>query len=236
MFAQINKCLILIFLILLIDFYCYSQDYNILPSGQTSFFEDSKNEIYGLQIDSVTNQNYPDARFGDNYSWSGKRIIQESDYFLFVNIEDDTITIKPYSALNESWLCYANSSGLNIMATISEIELFNFLNVSDSAKVIDFQAVNSSGDSIDHIINSHQVIISKNYGVLKWFNLFQFPNLSILYQRPYDNSSLFEIESIDSIHFDQLELVGIETTTEVKGIGTITYKELYNFDVLDNFT
>jgi hypothetical protein len=144
-------------------------------------------------------------------SWMGKAtIIQASGDYLFFNREGDTVRILPQAHLNDKWTAFKWQNGNYIEATVFNISLETLSTTSDSVKSIIFQVKNATHQNITHHFNGFQMRMSKNYGMVKSVNFFDFPN---------DTSSLF--------------LVGHSNLNTT--IRNITTADVYNFDVGDEF-
>lgn len=144
-------------------------------------------------------------------SWLGvATIIQSSGDYLFFNRFGDTIRLLPQAQLNDTWTAFEWQNGDYIEATVFNISLETIANVSDSVKSIVFQVKNVAHQNVSHHFNGFQMSISKNYGMVKSVNFFDFP---------IDTSSVILIGHSD-------------LNTSIKNITTA---DIYNFDVGDEF-
>ncbi|MHC1775219.1 MAG: T9SS type A sorting domain-containing protein [Lentimicrobium sp.] len=84
--------------------------------------------------------------------------------------------IKTRSSLYSNWICYTRAD-LSFRATILSFTIGNILGIPDSVKTISFQAINADGQNIDHIINDLTMVLSKNHGLSRTMNFYQFPDV-----------------------------------------------------------
>ncbi len=149
-------------------------------------------------------------------SWLGEKvIIQEDGYNIFFNRDNDTIRIKANAALNESWGCFIFPDTWKIIAEIIAVDTNSFLGVTDSVKIIHFQAYDKNNNQIDHPVNNKEIELSKNNGFINVPGFYLFPDL----------------QSCKSYYYNQLQeyyLVGL--TNPQLGIKNLTWKEAFDFE------
>lgn len=171
------------------------QDYQTINSNRIAYFDNQfwKN-IECIRIDSIKNQRdsilYPFCVIQNvsSYcfspyvaSWIGKNVtIKENGQNEFINKVGDTITINTNAVLGEKWIAFNNAS-LTIEATVKFHDTLTFLGINDSVKTIEFQSYDKNMDSVNLRLNDMQVQISKNYGFVKIFNFYLFPNFKVAY-------------------------------------------------------
>lgn len=111
-------------------------------------------------------------------SWLGvKTIIKTNGDYLFFNKDMDTILLKPYAMANETWKAYDLGNGNHIEGQIVTTNIKSFLGIQDEVKHIRFRAKDSQGNEITaHPFHLWTMQVSKNYGVKKGINFFDFPN------------------------------------------------------------
>lgn len=223
--------LILIFCILINRLFC--QNYQTISSDRIAFFENKNYYNYSIKcirIDSLKQDSediilYPNRSILDvdyfcfspnQSSWIGEKIIMQPDYNMYFNLNTDTIKIKTKATVNESWKAYRLIDSTFIIATVISLDTFSFLGLIDSVKTIGFQACDKDSNVIKHQINSKTLQISKNYGFIKIFNFYRFPNFDASFDYHYDTT---------------YNLIGF--TNPQTGATNLTKKEVFNFNVGD---
>jgi hypothetical protein len=169
------------------------QNYQTFSIERESCFTNENGLINCIRIDSVS-ENLPAILYPApthlpiSYmcfspsigSWIGKKIItKESGENIFLNYANDSVRINTQASLDENWLVWEGQGGVQIIATVVEHQLMDFLEVTDSVKIIAFQAYNSISEPIQMDINDRQIIISKHYGLIKTLNFYYFPDFSL---------------------------------------------------------
>lgn len=208
----------------------FAQNYSILQSDRTYLYEGSQGYIYGMRVDSVSPQGddvifhlLKNLQAVNDYcfipegpSWLGDRIrIRTNGESVFYNINNQPIAIKTQAILNETWICYTSAS-VSFRATVSSIEEGEVLGLSDTLKTISFQAINANGQNIDHAVNAFQVVLSKDYGMQKTLNFYNFP-------QHYVGFFLKLMQQMTLAGFNQPET----------GIQDLTWKEVHDYEVGD---
>lgn len=166
------------------NYRCFSpeREYVFLP-GATGYATIKIDSLETLAQDSVyyfqpvirLNQNQLNCYRVDAPSWMGsKMIIKPNGEHLFFNIDNDTVRILATSPVGTSWTCYQNDT-LIIEAYVESISNLEFIGITDSCKSISLQAYNDQSNPVPHPINDYEIIISKNYGIVKTPGLGQFP-------------------------------------------------------------
>jgi hypothetical protein len=208
----------------------YAQNYRVLQPGRTTQYMDSWGYLLPMQVDSVsisgTDTNYFllknlqqmdwECYHVQGPSWMGERVtIRPDGETSFYNIYDRPVTIKTKATLNEEWICYTET-GLSFRASVSSVGVEDVLGITDSVKTISFQALNSEGQNTDHVVNNMNLILSKNYGLVKTLNFFDFPDFS------------FGI----MVHgIDELILKGYNNPET--GIQNLTWKQVHDHNIGD---
>lgn len=205
----------------------FGQEYQSISSARTSFFENKYNYIRCIRIDSVKYETdsilYPytiiqnieyDCFSPYIASWIGEKIIIKGNgENLFLNNNNDTITLKTKAELNEKWIAF-QVQDIIIEAEIIKHDTLHFLGLIDSVKTIGFTAYNEKMNLLDNKINNIQVAISQNYGFVKTANFYAFPNLS-LYKEV----------------IEEYKIVGL-SNPEV-GIKNLTWFDVHDFNIGD---
>lgn len=120
---------------------------------------------------------------------------------VLLNASGDSIHIKRSAQLNDTWIMckYANGDYLN--ATISSISLQNFLGITDSVKTISLQRTDSIYTTVFDSINYRQLLLSENYGFIRFTNFHYFPSLAEEYELVGCNNPKFGKQIL---RFDQI--------------------------------
>lgn len=208
----------------------FAQNYSVLQAEKTFLYEGSEGYIYGMRVDSVSQQG-DDVIFHllknlqavngycyipEGPSWLGDKIlIRPNGESVFYNINIEPVTIKTQANLNETWICYTSAS-VSFRATVSSIEEGEVLGLSDTLKTISFQAINANGQNIDHAVNAFQVVLSKDYGMQKTLNFYNFP-------QHYVGFFLKLMQQMTLVGFNQPET----------GIQDLSWKEVHDYEVGD---
>lgn len=220
----------LFFAILSVGNGVFAQNYSVLQTEKTFLYEGSEGYIYGMRVDSVSQQGedvvfhlLKNLQATDYYcfipegpSWMGNKILMRANgESIFYNINNEPVTIKTRANLNETWNCYTTAS-LSFRATVSSIEMGEILGLPDSLKTISFQAINANGQNIDHPVNAFQVVLSKDYGMQKTLNFYNFP-------QHYVGFFLMLMQQMTLVGFNQPET----------GIQDLNWKEVHDYEVGD---
>ena len=219
----------LLFLLISLPFFLAAQNYQNICSPGITFFKDKDSYLKAFRRDSVQLPGNNDSIF---YSYTtirsssldnmtckdttngdalGRKIYKKADgRVLFFNKINDTIALNTMASLNESWK-YCNLSGNGYLeAKVTEIITDSVLGLTDQVKVILFQAKNSAGTNITNIFNQKHIKLSQHYGLSEIYDIYWTPD--------------------DTVHYI---LAG--KTTPALGIQPFTWKDVYNFDVGDEF-
>jgi hypothetical protein len=100
---------------------------------------------------------------------------------------------------------------------VSDIQIITIGNISDSLKIITLKTIPSS-----NYFNDKTITISKNNGICRLYNLYEFPSVSY-----YDE---YDINSIKSIDF-----VRIFPENSKQKLKNITSNDIFNFEIGDEF-
>jgi len=225
------KKFILLLTIILIAFNAFTQNYKCIIDDEVHYFK-SNWRTTAIQIDSVVTDgddlvyyNYPTFQAGlepycyalDGPSWIGRKIVEKPNGdFVFFNMEDEPVTIKSQADVSESWVCYEFGVGHYVEATVESIENFEFLDISDIAKKIVFQAYFSNGTTMENGINNKYLLLSENNGLFKTVNFKVFPDM--------------EDEVWNEI-IEVYEIIGIEGNES--GVQNLTWDKTFNLNIGD---
>lgn len=188
------KKAILILLLFILSLDTRAQNYQCLQSGVKHYFINGNGYLRGIRIDSVRTSGtdiiyYPFHTARGNYldtwttpldsiggSWLGKKVIKQNDgTFLFDNIWLDTVIIKPQAHVSDSWIFYNDTTAQYYTATVTAQDTMTVLGSLDSIKTVRINAYNATGIDPTDSINNFEIILSKNNGFAKVFDLYTFP-------------------------------------------------------------
>ncbi|MFK7950633.1 MAG: T9SS type A sorting domain-containing protein [Saprospiraceae bacterium] len=149
-----------------------------------------------------------------------KTILQADGMDIYFNNNDDSIFINTTANLNDTWAFYTYNNGNYFEAKVTEHKTETFLGLTDSVKVITIQAMDILGNSIFGNNENVELTISKNYGIIKGFSLFEFPF--------YTNIQNFDNYFSGSINIEGIQHLGV-------GVNDFTAADVYDFDNGDEF-
>ncbi|MCH8903273.1 MAG: T9SS type A sorting domain-containing protein [Bacteroidetes bacterium] len=144
-------------------------------------------------------------------SWIGHQVIAEgSNATIFFNKYNDSVRINSTWPLNSSWKCVSLKNSAYIEATITAKVFSLVLDTTDTVKVITFQAKDSNNLNISHPINSKQIRVAKNFGLIQALNFHEFP----------DDTTIYDLRGISNPN---------------RGLVNITARNIFDYDVGDEF-
>jgi hypothetical protein len=186
-----------LFLIMLLSAHlCRAQNWQCLQPGVKHYFTNSNRYLRGIRIDSVKTYadsvvyypfHTPRGEYGRRMgfsnaldsvggSWLGKKVTQLTDgTFLFDNLRGYTVTIKSMAHLGDSWSFFSDTGSLYYQASVTALDTSTILGTLDSIKKILLTARNASGVVTSDSLNGFEIILSKNNGFCKVFDLYTFP-------------------------------------------------------------
>jgi len=220
--------------------------YALFNSKSELFFSQSGNndELLGLKTDSTkilgTDSVYYHYRILAsrnglcNYSaqmpsWLGfKTILTANNNYVFFNMQNDSLILKPGNAVGTSWDFYKYPNGDYIQATIASKQYEStFDGQFDSVKTISFQAYNNSNVAISNDYNTKVYKIAKNQGIIKLGNMFKFPADTSIKSRCFGKRlTIFDL--CDHNVGDMLETNGYTTYYMQNAAYSQTYR-MYTF-------
>ena len=216
-------CLILILNVISLRF-AIGQDYQTVSVNRIAYFESQY--VKCLRIDSIKYQSdsvfYPfrviqQLDYGCYSplvaSWIGPKIIvRENGMNLFFNKVNDTIKINTRAELHDKWIAFILTDSIIIEAMVINHDTMSFLGLIDSVKTVSFQVYDKSMSPLDYEINRMNLQISKNYGFIKTFNFYLFPDIMVDY--PPDQ-------------FEELDLTGLSNPKT--GVQNLTWFDVNDF-------
>ncbi len=150
-----------------------------------------------------------------NGSVLGRRIYKKHDgTFFFFNWKQDTLTIKTQAAMNDTWKFCDLPERSRIDAQVTNIYNDTVLGLPDEVKVLTFQARDLNGNNISHYLNQKTITLSQHYGISMTFDLYYMPDIQ------YNDASCYYLAG---------------KTIPPLGIQNLSWKDIYNFDVGDEF-
>lgn len=215
----------LIFFLAALPFLAPAQGWQNVCSPGVTLYKDQSGEIKAFRLDSIqvpgngdtisysylTIRNKVPCADTTHGSVLGRKIYKTSGgIYFFFNQDNDTLTIDAAASLNKTWKFCDLQGGAYIMATVDSIISDSILGMPDSVKIIGFQAYNSTGNPIGHLMNSYQIRLGKLYGLSEIADIYMLP----------DSLAAFSLAGKTS-----LEL----------GILNLDAYEVYNFDIGDEF-
>ncbi|HPI53975.1 MAG TPA: hypothetical protein PLU10_04735, partial [Chitinophagaceae bacterium] len=171
----------------------FAQNWQPIPTNDTVYFTTPRNELAVLWIDSVRQLNtdsifyfQPSIKLVDPFTTSnlsefrcidtigasflGKFFIKKEDsIYLLKDIYGDTITLKPFRDIGQTWIYKMDTAQIEIRATITEKSSSIINNELDSVITIQLQAFQANLPIV-HELNL-QIRLSKYHGFLEVHNL-----------------------------------------------------------------
>jgi hypothetical protein len=169
----------------------HAQHYSPMLPNNAALFQSniSPNHIEALHVDSITSDSKGSAhhfiktwdfnagcRLPNKAVWSGSKCVVSGNTFYFFNDNEDTITIKATQAIGMPWILYTYPNGNYVEAQFSSKTLLAFLTVIDSVKTLSMKAKDNLGNNINSPLNTTHLVLSKNYGLIHFMDIKDFPN------------------------------------------------------------
>lgn len=210
----------------------WAQDYQLVRSDMVRFYGIQNFVFYGIRIDSVAVEdgdnilyNYLTLRTGSTYFGScyyvnapsiiGRKVVmRENGETLLFNRKGDTLTVLTQAALQDTWPLMSIGIDSFLRATVSDISQQEWLGITDMVKTITIQAVDDSGQDIEHPANGSELLIGQQLGLLRGFDLFYFPYM-------------------EGEQYNHLDVLGMEE--HGAGMRRVSTAELYDLDLCDEF-
>jgi hypothetical protein len=103
-------------------------------------------------------------------------VVQRNDgTFVFDSYWNDSVIIKTFAHVGDSWVFYKDTSSLYYKASVISLDTMTVLSSVDSIKRILITAHNATGIVTSDPVDSFQIILSKNNGFVQVFDLYTFP-------------------------------------------------------------
>lgn len=222
-----------------------AQNYSMVNTGRLSLFSNGW-ETRGVDIESTAPNgtggtdfiNYPSveitidgAKRMTGKGWLGGTVSRSNDVDMVINYLGDTLRFPTTQPAGYSWVFYTDDVDNVTTATIESVQTQNFIGLTDSVKTITFQTTNL-GIPAPTWIDDIQVRISKNYGLIEGFNLYEFPTFFSEPQTQYRISHHHKFMVDYNIPDTTYTLIGMETPTANFGEVRLTPEEV--FDIPDS--
>lgn len=206
-----------------------AQDYFPFLRSNISYFEGQNRKVYTLKIKDSSNNQYnfePNLHINPNFdeggcdiktnaSWIGRKVIQVSDSsFQFINFAGKPTTLHTNSKVGQSWQAYSDGV-TNFMFNHVKDSTLQIFGRTDTIKII--QTTLPAQSNTTQLVN---VWLSKAHGLIKTVNFYTFPKTFQLGILTYQFPSTLTLVS--------------EANTNLP-LQNITWSDIYNFDVGDEF-
>ncbi len=187
-----KKTLLLLLILLLNAFFVSAQNWNCFLPNIKQFFTNANGYLRGMRIDSIKTSGtdtiyYPFHSMRGNTtlmpvfdsnggSWLGKKVVKQADgTFLFDDIGNDTVVIRTQAIAGDNWIFYSDTSPVYYMADVVSVDTMTVLSVLDSVKTLSITAYNNGNIVTNSPVNNFRIILSKEHGFVKVFDLYTFP-------------------------------------------------------------
>ena len=169
-----------------------AQDYENICTKGITFYINNVNQYMAFRRDSSVANASMDTTFFSyrairdtslnqcvdvtNGSVLGLKIVKtHTGWFYFFNRRWDTIRINATASLNDSWKFCALPANGYIEAKVTSLENDSVMGVIDPVKVIAFQAKDSAGNTIMHLLNGRNIKLSQHYGLASMLDVYYIP-------------------------------------------------------------
>ncbi len=210
-----------------------SKDYSpIIPDNITLFNSKSspkyeRNVFFQIKIDSVIENegekilyNHPSIIYDDKkgcfrntpYSWLGKEIKLKNNFWQFVNVNNDTFFIMDKSEIESEWTFVNFPAHFKVKAKVTDFFVTDFDNKTDSVKAIHLTIAEHYDSTIKIYVINEPLLISKNYGILNWYNINNQPT------NMFNNAGLLTFFTVNNPIYE-----------------TFSKKDIYDYEIGDEF-
>lgn len=220
-----KKLILILIAVLPVAF--YGQNYENICTPGITFYSSPSSSFGAFRQDSINPAGTNDTIFIsyrairevsdtgclDTTSGSvlGRKIYKTaSGWFYFFNRDGDTVKINSQASLSQTWKFCILPAHAYILATVTSIITDTILGTTDNVKVITLQAKDESGNNINHLLNQKFIKLSQHHGLSRMLDVYWIPNDTNFYT-----------------------LAG--KSTPPMGLQNLTWQEIYNFNVGDEF-
>ncbi len=151
-----------------------------------------------INLESGAPFSRPPWHFSDTSFFAYKYCNQQNGIDYFLNSSMDSVFIQTQSNPGDSWRMYTYSNADYIEASIQQIQLLTFLNVTDSVKEITLQRFDSGGAAISDTLNSLTLHLSKSFGLLNLPDFRHFPDVGNAYNLAGQDSATIGLQSLSA--------------------------------------
>ena len=169
------------------------------------------NDTMFISYRTIRDTSYWDCRDTTNGSILGREILKKHNgWFYFFNSLNDSIRLNTQATLNETWKFCDLPNNCYVQAKVTSIINDSVLGMIDQVKIITFQAKNSSNVNISNILNQKYIKLSQHWGLSQMLDVYFIPT-------------------------DTMKYVLVGKTVLVLGIQNITWQQIFDFNVGDEF-
>lgn len=144
---------------------------------QDSAYSTGNSDSIFLSYHAIRDSVYYSCKDTTNGSILGIKVFKRHDgWFFFFNMHQDTLKLNTQADLNQPWNFFDLGNGNRIEGTVTQILTDTVLGITDSVKIIVFQAKNSSNQNIAHLLNGKQIRLSEHFGLSLMFDTYFFPD------------------------------------------------------------
>ncbi len=224
------KQLITSIALLLLSSQIWAQPYFPFYKTGTSYYQSDAQKIFSLSVTDSTvqneykfapnlhvnmNENELDCDASLNASWMGKKMIRLSDtLYYFINYADKPISLYTNSIVGQSWLAYSDTLAIGTFTHIKD-SVISVFGVLDSIKIIKTAQQGANADSYQF-----EIWLSKIHGLIKTVNFYRYPSFK---------NAIFN----SLVQPKTLTLISNSNTN--LPIQNITWRDIYNYDIGDEF-
>jgi hypothetical protein len=171
----------------------FSQNWQNVCSPGTTFYSDTSDNVKAFRRDSTLVLPGPDTIF---YSYRtikdsmnlfncldttggsvlGEKVILTHDgWYYFFNIYHDTIKVNSAAGTGQSWRFCSLAGGGYVTATVTSVASELVLGQPDQVRLINLQAKDQSGNSINHPLNIQPFKLSQHFGLVTFYDVYFLP-------------------------------------------------------------
>lgn len=242
---ELKKHFVAILLFNLTGLLAFSQNYALVDTGRLSLFSNGW-ETRGIEIETVSTNgtggtdfvNYPSVETTSDgvkrmtgKGWLGGTVTRLNDVDMLINYLGDTLRFQTTQSVGYSWLFYEDDVDHITTATIDTVQIHSFIGLVDSVKTIKFETTHL-GNPAPTWIDSIQVRVSKNYGLVEGINFYEYPTMYSNPAQQYKVSHHHKFMVDYNIPDTTYTLRGIETSATTYGEVRLTPAEV--FDIPDS--
>ena len=221
----------------------HAQDYRCIYPGDTAYFADEHLRITSIRVTEITSdsdslQAYQlspniqninlESDLSFCYSFEGASWMGPSYVFLAEGIHyffprdyfahGNPFILRTNKQTGESWTCYKEPDGDSVTASILSADTMSFSGLNDSVLTIGLEGHFQKDEYLNVKMSEIEIIISKNYGLIKAVNFFYFPEIETM--RPYEYLQQYKFRGSSRIE---------------NSFSNLTWQDVYDFEIGDVF-